>query len=363
MTYPGGPQPRTSLARLDVQDTVVLKGLAISFIVLHNFFHAVNPARQNEFRFHPGSFAIFLQQVRHAPLAIQAFFSYYGFLGITVFIFLSAYGLAMKHWDDPTTWTRFMAGRIAKLYPIFGLIVLPWTLVVSFQVDAREFLHSILPQIALLFMGLYPLVPGYDLPPVGPWWFIPYIVEFYAIFFLLRSLTREFGWQGLVVLAVVGVAVSSLADPWLARWDINLLETPFGRMPGICLGIAAARYPVRIPAHVIFVAGAAVILGSAFAVFWPFMSFAALLVVLSAYMELRTWLRKSWLLERLGRYSIILFLCNAIIRNQLVPYATSPSSQLLLGAINAVVCFLVAAVIHEFVIDRKNAKISVPVAD
>ncbi|HEY3707185.1 MAG TPA: hypothetical protein VGL22_19145, partial [Terracidiphilus sp.] len=82
-----------NLSGLDHCDTAVLKGLAILAIVFHNFFHLISPVRQNEFVFHPGLFAVFLQTVRQPSLAIQAFFSFFGHFGVAVFIFLSAYGL------------------------------------------------------------------------------------------------------------------------------------------------------------------------------------------------------------------------------------------------------------------------------
>ena len=339
-----------ALADLDLRDSTVLKGLAISFIVLHNFFHAVNPARQNEFHFHPGGFAIFLGQVQHAPTAIQAFFSYFGHLGVVVFIFLSAYGLAKSHWDDSASWTQFMVRRIVKLYPIFGLIVLPWTFIISFQVPREQFLHTILPEIVLLMAGISPLLPGLDLPPVGPWWFIPFIVEFYAVFYLLRWVTRKFGWSGLVVMAALGLGVSALADPWLARWKINLLATPLGRMPLLCLGIAAARYPFRIRGPIVLLAAAVLVLGCSQALLWPFLDLAALLLILAAYMGMRVGLRNRWLIEHIGRYSIIIFLINAMIRDQFLSYATTPLLQLEFGAITAILSFVIAAAIHELLI-------------
>ncbi len=348
----GRAQDEKNLAELDRRDTTILKGLAVSAIVLHNFFHAVSPARENEFIFRPERFGVFLDTVRHPSLAVQAFLSFFGYLGVPIFIFLSAYGLAKSHWDDPASWTRFMAGRIRKVFPIFGLIVLPWTLVVAFQMDHHRFLHVIFPQIAYMVTGLTPLVPGLDLPPVGPWWFIPFIIEFYAIFFVIRAVTRKFGRPGLVVLALVCLGVSTLADPWLAHWKINLFETPLGRMPSLCLGIAAARYPFRVPAPVALASSTLLILGCEFSALWPFTFLAALLLALWAYMEMRINLRASRTLQLIGRYSILIFLLNAIVRNQFLSFATSPMLQLLFGAISAITSFTVAVVIQELFLGR-----------
>ena len=333
--------------QLDVRDTTILKGLAISAIVLHNFFHAVSPAGENEFKFHPGSFAVFLGTVRHPLLAVQAVFSFFGYLGVPVFIFLSAYGLSKSHWDDGDSWHQFMAGRIRKLFPVTALVILPWMLGNVLQTGVQPFLHTVVPQIAFMLSGLSPLVPGLGLPPVGPWWFIPFILEFYAVFFVLRRLTKEFGWPGLVVLAILGMAVTTVAAPPLAHWKINLYETPLGRLPSLCLGIAAARYSFRVTGPVVIVAGAVVVLGNEYQVLWPFTFTAASILALWAYMELRDSLRESRSLERIGEYSILIFLLNGIVRDDFLRFATTPLLQLLFGAMSAAASFAIAAMVQE----------------
>lgn len=344
------------LLNLDRRDTAVLKGLAISAIVFHNFFHAVSPAHQNEFSFSPERFRLFLETVRQPPLAVQAFFSFFGHFGVQIFIFLSAYGLAKTHWDSPESWSRFVRGRIGKLYPMFGLIVLPWFIILSLQIEPREIIEKNAIQLTLLFTGLSSLLPGQGLPPVGPWWFIAFIVQFYALWPLLRKLTVRFGWQGLLALSILCYLFALVADPILARWSVNLLETPIGHMRTICFGILAARYPMRIH-PVLAAAGCAVlVLGSMSAGLWPFASIAALIVALWVYGKLRGALRRSFLLERLGEYSLLIFLLNGLVRNQLVARADSPWSQLTLGCLDAAISFALAGVIHEFLFPpRKKA--------
>ena len=91
------------LRDLDLKDTSILKGLAISAIVLHNYFHVVSPVHQNEFTFDPARFQVFLHTVARPELATQAVFSFFGHFGVQIFIFLSAYGLTKSHWDDRDT--------------------------------------------------------------------------------------------------------------------------------------------------------------------------------------------------------------------------------------------------------------------
>src|SRR5512133_1523766 len=106
------------LDTLDKKDTTILKALAILAIVFHNFFHISVKVHENEFDFSPDRFGVFLQTVAHPSLAIQALFAFYGHYGVQIFIFLSAYGFAKTHWDDPASWHSFMCSRVKKLYPM-----------------------------------------------------------------------------------------------------------------------------------------------------------------------------------------------------------------------------------------------------
>jgi peptidoglycan/LPS O-acetylase OafA/YrhL len=333
-----------TLYSLDHRDSTVLKALAITAIVLHNFFHFVSPARQNEFQFHPGAFHIFLQEASQPSHAVQAFFSFFGHLGVQVFIFLSAFGLAKSHWDDGTSWVQFMWGRIKKLYPTILLIVVPWACSAAFWMGPHRMIREVGPELVAVLLGVSTLL-GFNLPPIGPWWFIPFIVQFYALWHLLRWIAKRFGWIGLLLLAAGCMLLAQLADPALARWSINLLTTPIGRMPAICFGIAAARYRVGISAPLAVAGLTAVVLGNmypaAFVVSFP----GVLLVSMWCYMQLRHTLRSSRLLVRIGECSMLIFLLNAIVRNQLVAYAASPGSQLFWGFLSAALSIAISSFI------------------
>lgn len=333
-----------NLQQLDHRDTTVLKGLAITAIVLHNFFHFVSPARQNEFMFHPGSFQIFLQEASQPSHFVQAFFSFFGHFGVQIFVFLSAFGLAKSHWNNQTSWARFMWGRVKKLYPAFLLIVLPWLIAITFTIGWHRVAAEIAPGILAMLLGVSTLM-GFGLPAVGPWWFIPFIMQFYALWFPLRWIAGKFGWRGLIATAAICMLVTAVANPLLARWSINLLMTPIGRMPGICFGIAAALYPIRIPATLAAVGGVGLILGSIYSPLFPFTFIGVVLAWLWLYMRTRDVLRRSRLLIRLGECSMLMFLLNAIIRNVLVRHVTTTASQLFWGLLSATLSFAISSFI------------------
>lgn len=69
--------------------TLFLKGFAILCIMSHNFFHWVPPVTyENEMHFYPMYFSRFLQDFTW-PDAINCLFSFWGFYGVYLFIFLS----------------------------------------------------------------------------------------------------------------------------------------------------------------------------------------------------------------------------------------------------------------------------------
>jgi peptidoglycan/LPS O-acetylase OafA/YrhL len=157
------------LRDLDKKDTAILKGLAISAIVFHNFFHVIGTVRENEFTFDPARFGVFLQAVVHPSTAIQSLFAFYGHLGVQIFIFLSAYGLAKSHWNDPASWSSFMWSRVKKLYPMFGLVVLFWAVLAAIYVGPIWVIRDAGPGLLFMLAGISNILPGLGLPPVGPW--------------------------------------------------------------------------------------------------------------------------------------------------------------------------------------------------
>ncbi len=348
---------------LDKKDTAILKGLAISAIVFHNFFHAVGTVRENEFTFDPARFAVFLHAVAQPSTAIQSLFAFYGHLGVQVFIFLSAYGLAKSHWSDSASWSSFMWSRVKKLYPMFGLVVLFWAVLAAIHIGPIWVIRDAGPGLLFMLVGISNILPGLGLPPVGPWWFIPFIMQFYAIWPLLRRLTNKFGWPGLMVLSIVCFLVTRAANPVLAHSLINLGETPIGRMRVFCLGITAARYPIRINAYLAIPAVAILILGSEHLGFAHFVSLAAVILSLWLYMKTRTLLRRFRLLEQIGDYSLAIFLVNGIVRVPFLFFARTPLSQLVLGCASAVITFAISAFFYYLLEPSPESAIGIRTLD
>jgi peptidoglycan/LPS O-acetylase OafA/YrhL len=305
-------------AAFDLRDTDALKGVGILAIVLHNFFHSLPHAViENEFAFVPGNFQRFLGTVTDPRQTIQTLFSFLGHFGVQLFIFLSAYGLALKYWTTPS-WSAFVWSRIRKLYPMFFLAVGLWLVLRVFEygLDFPAFVWTQADELALTALAVINLVPGYGLPPVGPWWFLAFIVQFYCLWPALARLCRRTGAAGLLIIAVLCVAFTALVGPILVqKWAIDLVETPIGHMPELCLGVAVARYGIRVGPLSALVALGVFILGNLYDPVWPLTFVSVLLILLYAYQLTGRFLRNTRFITTLATVSMPLFFVNGFLRS------------------------------------------------
>jgi peptidoglycan/LPS O-acetylase OafA/YrhL len=239
-----------------------------------------------------------------------------------------------------------MGSRVKKLYPMFILAVVFWALLVLIHFGNFDPIRTEAPGLILMLAGVSTIAPGLGLPPVGPWWFIPFILQAYALFPILRSVTRRFGWPALVVLSLACYYITHVANPHLAHWSINLSMTPIGRMRVLCFGIIAARYPFRIRYYMALPAFALFLLGSRYFSFAHFSSLSSLVIVLWVYTKLRPVLRNSLSLEKIGNYSLAIFLINGIVRVPFLYFANTPAMQLALGAASAAVTIAISSFFH-----------------
>jgi peptidoglycan/LPS O-acetylase OafA/YrhL len=135
-----------------------------------------------------------------------------------------------------------------KIYPTWflaaGLYLLTLVLTGGIGTFLREGGGKLL---LLVTLGVFTLIPGYGYPPVGPWWFLSFILQFYCIWTLLAAFARRFGGTGLVVLSVLSMGIWVAFPVTLKGYgSLRLLQTPLGHLPEISLGIAYARFGLRL---------------------------------------------------------------------------------------------------------------------
>ena len=155
------------------------------------------------------------------------------------------------------------------------------------------------------------MVPGHDLPPVGPWWFLPFIMQFYLIWPWLAGLARRYGPTGLLVLSALAIG--------LLWWNqnpfrINLLMLPIGHLPELALGIGWARFGARITPTIGLVAAVVFLLGNLIGPLWYLTGITGLVVMLWAYGRVAPTLRRSRWLRLIGEISMPMFFLNGYLR-------------------------------------------------
>ncbi len=345
--------------KLDLEDNLVLKGIGILAIVLHNYFHLLVPVKENEFSFDFARFVIFLETLRDPRLAVQAIFAYWGHYGVQIFIFLSAYGLATRYWDQPMSWRKFIWSRVKKIYPTFLLAVLLWALLIG--VIARDpgpigLLWKNAPALLLTLLGVENLTPGFGLPPVGPWWFLPFIMQVYCLWPALRSFGKRFGIGGLVLLSCASVAVVDVVNgPLDGRWQINLFETPLGHIPELCLGVAAARYGMFSKRSAGLVGMLIFAAAMTFEPLRPIRFVGVLILTLWLYMLTRERARRCRPLIYLGGCSMALFFVNGFTRYIFLGLAMQQQDAWLAGLLLGVISAGFAVVVAQLLtgIERK----------
>ena len=304
--------------------TAILKGLGILLIVLHNFFHNLTPViGENEFSFSAETFWNFYHALRVSPEnALRAIFSYFGHYGVQIFIFFSSYGLTRKYYQKQLIVRQFLANRINKIYLSFLLCVAVYMLLglikVQLMPDEKVYYWDSLLWKVLLVSNF---IPGQALMPVGPWWFIPFIFQVYALYPWLLSRYQQQGYKFLILVALTAVLVESLLNPYLITRHLNINYTVFGHLPLLCLGLffaAQDRIKISVLYAVIPLSLLVLVAANFNSYAWIFSNIALITVALAASTALLRFLSPRGLAARVlmfyGNISFHLFMVNGFLR-------------------------------------------------
>jgi peptidoglycan/LPS O-acetylase OafA/YrhL len=304
---------------LSLYQTQICKGIAILFIVMHNFLSRLgSPPGHNEFTFDkerlPDALAVF--EADGGEL-FRVFMTFLGHYGVQVFIFLSAYGLVRSIATQPKTWHGFMYKRIKQLM-LPMLLVMIFYLLLNYNYDGLFSAHDYIDVIKrLLFLSNF--YPNEALLVIGPWWFLSLIMQFYCLFLPMRMMQERFGNKSLAMLSVMTIALSMQLYPWLLTHDIYLNATIFGHLPEFALGMYVASLDkIKVPVWLMMTAFMSLMLGNLYYYFWFIAPLCAVIVIMSMCGILLKYLPSkhpaSKVLNYIGVLSLYIFLLNGIIR-------------------------------------------------
>ena len=319
------------MSRLDEAQTTLLKGVGILLIVGHNFqYLASGLPGVNEFVFASENFTGLVEGIRSSPAALPRLcLAYLGHYAVQVFIFLSGYGLASSSALRQPSYRAHLKRRFMRLYPAFALAVIVWAVWKHFPEGVGT---SVLLKLALVSN----LIRGEQLSLVGPWWFVPFIFQFYLLFPLLNRLDA----RHLAAVAGAGFAVTIALNETVLPGGF-LFATPLGHLPEFCLGIWWARRPMRVGWRAVSGATIVFLAGNVWAPAWYLSHVSALVIALAAWPLLHRTLSHSQVLRFFGALSLELFLVNGFLRDPFMSWARDKGGEWAawtMGALSLLVC-------------------------
>lgn len=219
----------------------VLRGIAILFIVLHNFCKRVPFAiPENEYSFNLENALLFWKTMQWDTVFIQ-FFSFWGHLGVPVFVLLSGYGLVLKYDSiTPLDWKSFLWKHYKKLcYPMVGGLFAFYIVRYVMNPFGYNDLLEIFPLkqfLALLTMTINLMPEPHKLILPGPYWYFGMTMQLYVVY-LLAVHKRPTTY--IIILAVATLLASLFLEPYppILIWiKINAIGWLLPFAYGIMLG-------------------------------------------------------------------------------------------------------------------------------
>lgn len=242
--------------QLSLNETFILKGVAILVIILHNFCHRLPGAViENQHVFFVERNNELVELFLHGgPNLLLNLLSYYGHYGVPIFVFLSGYGLVIKYenTDVPINFQNYMKKHMGKLWLLLLPLLIPHFFIMGIR-DASYFQEHLLHLVLMVgFIGnLHPDLYVFH----GPWWFFSLIIQLYAIYYVFvyrRTL------KPIIILTMLCLAVQITVIGIYK--NMNFLEylryNFIGSMLPFALGILIARkkyFPSKRMVSIIFV--------------------------------------------------------------------------------------------------------------
>ena len=347
------------------EQTLYYKGIGILLIVLHNYFHSLSPLPgENEFDFSSERINLVISILLDNPEDfIRLFFTYMGHFGVQVFIFLSAYGLAKSYPHSTISYRKFITKRILTIYPAFLLSILFFILYTGIPygyLGPLKVMYWTWDELLLKVFAISNLVPSMALKPIGPWWFISFIVQFYLVFPVITKWHKKYGNNSLIAIAISGIIIDASIYQSALELGVNTKQNLIGHLPEICLGVYLANQKsININSIIILLALIIFIAGNYFLIFWPFTFLCALILMIACIPILPSHDSLAGeLFKYLGRISMQLFLINAVVRNTFVELTGNESS--LVTQIEFSLLYLAAIIASAhmlFMIEKKSREL------
>lgn len=169
-----------------------IKGCAIFLIMIHNFVDHPLGIDCNEMFYSQSATDAFLANL-FSQSSIWYIFSFVGWIGVALFMFLSGYGLYRKYGKQPIANRNYIKSHAIKLWKLLIPVYLLYVIISSLLFSESYWLRSIIAQVALVINLLDYGNSGFVINP-GVYWFFGAIMQFYLLFLALRRLDVKWIW-------------------------------------------------------------------------------------------------------------------------------------------------------------------------
>ena len=216
-----------------------LRCIAIVSIMLHNFCHWLPGAvPENEFSFSLEHYESFWESVVSIDFLIQ-FFSFFGHLGVPVFVFLTGYGLAQKYDRiERLEWKSFLFNHWKKL--IIPLVVGTLVYLLMMFVLEGHLVCSVFRFFVQCTMLLNFISPMHLLPM--PYWYLGMTMQLYIIYLLFVHRHPLTPLLLLTIASLVFMACFVALPHVVVVSKFNFV----GWLAPLCIGISYSRYQAKV---------------------------------------------------------------------------------------------------------------------
>ena len=162
-----------------------LKGFAILLIMIHNYVDHIMGMGCNEMAYSQAATTDFTTMVTTQP-SIWHLFSFTGWIGVALFLFVSGYGLARKYGDGDIDKKSFIRRHVIKLWVLLAPVYILYVAVQHYWCGESHNWQSIIAQLTFTTNILSYGDNGFVIEP-GVYWFFGAILQFYLLFLFIRK--------------------------------------------------------------------------------------------------------------------------------------------------------------------------------
>ncbi len=326
-----------------------LRGIAIIFIMLHNYCHWLPFAvPENEFSYDLGKYIQFWELISWDTFIIQ-FFSFWGHLGVSVFVLLSGYGLVQKYDNTIINYKSFIIKHYKKLClpMVLGFITYYVVLFIINYTNNKDIL-TIIPInrfIAQLTLIINFLPNPHRLVVPGPYWYFGLSMQLYLIYlFLIHN--RSIKIITVITLCLLLFSLFLVNSPGILIWTkFNSIGWLLPFVYGIFIGRWSFNPSIYLTCSIVSISFLLIPLFSLS--FYTWLIIPLLVAIMASHIITISPIVITNIFDAIGKQSLYLFVLHPITREITIHYNQNVNTYIGL-TLYLLLTFALAWVIHRF---------------